>query len=204
MPNEPSSQNTSFQLHLPTSVPPRAVPTALLPACDLSERTAPDGPHFTEALSVAILSEHFEVAKYFVDKGYRLDRPYNWQIPYRVVSGNLAMIKWLRTHQLAGDRTPWLEDAASAGHLDIVKWIHVNMPEDTSTKEAMNGAASGGHLEVVKWLHENRSEGSSKRAMTGAATNAHLEVVDWLHEYRREHCAMWGSTALPRTATWRW
>ena len=52
----------------------------------------------------------------------------------------------------------------------------------------MDWAAKYGHLEIVKWLHVNRTEGCTKNAMDLAAENGHLEVVKWLHENRTEGC----------------
>ncbi len=40
-----------------------------------------------------------------------------------------------------------------------------------------NWSAGGGHLEVVKWLHMNPTEGCTTRAMDFAAGGGHLEVV---------------------------
>ncbi|TYZ63851.1 hypothetical protein PybrP1_000467 [[Pythium] brassicae (nom. inval.)] len=102
------------------------------------------------ALGVAILCRHFEVAKYLDNHGYRLGRVPRWVVPYHVVSGNLAMIKWLRAQKLAGDTTHWPCGAASCGHLEIVKWIHEHMSEDSCTTRAIDSPASGGHLEVVQ------------------------------------------------------
>lgn len=142
----------------------------------------------TELLGAAVRSGHFGVAKYLVAQGY----VFNWRsvelLRYDAVSGNLAMIEWLCT-QSKGIKTHWLDDAATAGHLEIVKWIHEHLPEDRCTANAMNVAASGGHLDVVQWLHENRSEGCTVQAMNDAATNGHLEIVQWLHTNRREGCS---------------
>ena len=45
----------------------------------------------------------------------------------------------------------------------------------------MDDAASSGHLEVIKWLHNNNStEGCSTNAMGYAASNGHLEIVKWM------------------------
>jgi len=51
-----------------------------------------------------------------------------------------------------------------------------------------NWAAKNGHLEVVKWLHENRKEGSTTKAMDFAAEYGHLEILKFLHENRKEGC----------------
>lgn len=47
----------------------------------------------------------------------------------------------------------------------------------------MNGAASAGHLEVMKWLNQNRIEAHTTYTMNYARINAakggHLEVIKW-------------------------
>jgi hypothetical protein len=45
------------------------------------------------------------------------------------------------------------------------------------TVNAMNYAARNGHLEVIKWLHINRSEGCTDDAINWAAAKGHLEVI---------------------------
>lgn len=79
--------------------------------------------------------------------------------------------------------------AARQGRLDIIMWIHTNLPFNGCSMDAMDGAARNGHLDVVKWLHANRIEGCSRLAMHYAAMNGHLEVVKWLHENRKEGCS---------------
>ena len=65
--------------------------------------------------------------------------------------------------------------AARNGHLDMVKWFHVNRSEGC-TIHAMNDAARNGHLDMVKWLHANRSEGCTISAMDDAAENGHCKT----------------------------
>jgi hypothetical protein len=77
------------------------------------------------------------------------------------------------------------EWAAKYGHLEVIKWLHVNRTEGC-TYWAMNYAAEHGHLEVVKWLRVNRTESCTYWAMHGAAENGHLEVIKWLYENRTE------------------
>ncbi|KAH9078073.1 hypothetical protein Ae201684P_019176 [Aphanomyces euteiches] len=81
--------------------------------------------------------------------------------------------------------------AAHFGHLNVVKFLHINRTEGCSS-EAMELAAEHGHMEVLQWLHANRSEGCSSYAMDHAARNGHLEIVQWLHAqgYECTHKAM--------------
>ncbi|AGO85060.1 Ankyrin repeat domain containing protein [Pandoravirus salinus] len=80
-----------------------------------------------------------------------------------------------------------MDEAAIAGHLDAVRFLHENRTEGCTTA-AMDGAAAGGHLAIVIYLHTHRIEGCTKAALTSAASNGHLDVVRWLHANRAEGC----------------
>jgi len=81
----------------------------------------------------------------------------------------------------SNDIPAFMDDAASFGHLEVVKFLHENRTEGC-TKNAIIWAASRGHLEVVKFLHFNRTEGCTTHAMDNAAKNGHIEVVKFLRE----------------------
>lgn len=78
-------------------------------------------------------------------------------------------------------------DAAEHGHLDVVRWLWLNVPDVKSAK-VLDAAARGGRLDVVKWLHEHGSEGCTTAAMDDAARLGHFEVLKWLHANRSEGC----------------
>ena len=66
--------------------------------------------------------------------------------------------------------------AASNGYLNLIKEkIYMSF-----TINAMDWAAESGHLEVVKWLHLNRKEGCTISAMNWAVEKGHLAIVEWL------------------------
>lgn len=67
----------------------------------------------------------------------------------------------------------------------VVTFLHENRGEGCTTA-AVDNAASGGHLELLKFLCRNRVEGGTVYAMVLAAWHGHLEVVKWLHENREE------------------
>ena len=71
-----------------------------------------------------------------------------------------------------------MNSAAENGYLHIVKWLHEN--GFNCTTSAMDNAARNGHLHIVKWLHENRTEGYSEWAMDDATRNGHLHIVEYL------------------------
>ncbi|TYZ68356.1 hypothetical protein PybrP1_005383, partial [[Pythium] brassicae (nom. inval.)] len=163
---------------------------------------------FTLQLNVHLLitSGHFEMAKFLAEAGYDLlpkskqsssgtrMGAATHQLRFKAwkgllqLEGNVETLQWLHDRGLARATDAWMESAARAGHLDIVKWILENFPGRVSASSAMDDAAANGHLEVVKWLHENRSEGCTTNAMDGAAANGHIDLVKWLHENRSEGC----------------
>lgn len=67
----------------------------------------------------------------------------------------------------------------------IVTFLHENRREGCTTG-AVDNAASGGHLGLLKFLCLNRAEGGTVYAMVLAAWHGHLEVVKWFHENREE------------------
>jgi len=75
--------------------------------------------------------------------------------------------------------------AASYGYLELIKERHEYLKFGI---DAMDYAARNGHLDVIKWLHINRSEGCTKYAMAMAAEHGHLDVLKWLHLNRSEGC----------------
>ncbi|KAF0720837.1 Aste57867_32 [Aphanomyces stellatus] len=78
-----------------------------------------------------------------------------------------------------------IDNAATNGHLVMVKSIH-GIPESECTTQAMDGAAANGHLEVVQFLHNYRTEGCTTDAVDAAAQNGHDEVVQFLLAERKE------------------
>lgn len=101
--------------------------------------------------------------------------------------------------------SPFVMDyAAENGHLEVIKWMHLNRTEGSSALAILKAAVNG-HLEVLKWLHLNRrGEGEGElegicrtEAMNLSAENGHLEVVKWLHTNRTEGCTTyamdWGA-----------
>jgi hypothetical protein len=102
--------------------------------------------------------------------------------------GHLDVIKWLHINLSMGFTTKAMDNAAEGGHLEVIKWLHCNRTEGCTMK-AIAVAARNGHLDVIKWLHSNRTEGCTASAMDNAAHGGHLDVIKWLHENRTEGCS---------------
>lgn len=50
-----------------------------------------------------------------------------------------------------------MESTAAGGHLDVVRFLHLNRQEGCTTG-ALRRSAPGGHYGTFKWLQENRNE----------------------------------------------
>ncbi|KAJ3403011.1 hypothetical protein HDV05_008120, partial [Chytridiales sp. JEL 0842] len=101
-------------------------------------------------------------------------------------SGNLDLVKYLIAK--VGCDTSAMDNAASAGHLEIVEYLQKFHGDVGCSRVAMNHAAAHGHLHILRFLHENRPEGCDVDAMNDAAANGHFQVVRYLHENRTEGC----------------
>jgi hypothetical protein len=97
---------------------------------------------------------------------------------------NFNLLNWFNENNL--DIVEWprhaMDWAAETGHLDIVKWLHINRTEGCTFKAIVN-AANNGHLDVVQWLHENRVEGRGSNALLAlsrAEWRLHHHIVEYL------------------------
>ncbi|EGZ28673.1 hypothetical protein PHYSODRAFT_420879, partial [Phytophthora sojae] len=109
-------------------------------------------------------------------------RPDNRALVAACEAGRLANLQLLAP-QVAGRHSDCATQAATYGHLDIMKWLHRH--GFAFTRELMNGAA------IVQWLHQHRNEGCTHDAIDYAVHHGHTEVAQWLLQYRTEGCSNW-------------
>ncbi|KAJ3118475.1 hypothetical protein HDU96_001294 [Phlyctochytrium bullatum] len=81
-----------------------------------------------------------------------------------------------------------IDIAVMRSDFEVVKFLHYHVAGAGCTTRAMNEAATNGSLDMVKFLHANRHEGCTATAMDYAAENNDLETVKFLHENRTEGC----------------
>ncbi|KAL7751559.1 hypothetical protein RI367_003023 [Sorochytrium milnesiophthora] len=112
-------------------------------------------------------------------------------------AGNLEIVRWLNENTACRCTTQAMDRAAALGRLDIVQYLDQNREEGCTT-DAMDNAAAGGFLDVVGWLHEHRTEGCTTAAMDAAAERGFLDVVRYLHEHRSEGCTTEAMNAAAR------
>lgn len=97
--------------------------------------------------------------------------------------------------------TKAMDEAATRGRLDIVKWLSV-VRNEGCTSAAIDGAARNGHLNVVKWLCHRFVGRCSSDVVNAAAKNGHVEVVKWLCRRRASpepFIITYGVQAIART-----
>ena len=86
-------------------------------------------------------------------------------------------------------------EAASQGHLPILKWLVAKAPDKlqdmiaTYSYEAFSGAVCQGHLPILEWLAEKAPDelqdmiaAYSYRAFREAASHGQLPILEWLAE----------------------
>ena len=93
-----------------------------------------------------------------------------------VRKGYLSTLKHMHSRGRLSRKKDLCEDAASGGHLDVLKWARENdCPWDELT---CMYAAKHGHLGTLRWARENGCPWD-KRTCSGAALGGHLEVLKW-------------------------
>ena len=60
-----------------------------------------------------------------------------------------------------GDMADYVNELIEQDYADLDAWRSGRI----SPEEAMDRAAENGHIEIVKWLHINRKEGCTKNVM---------------------------------------
>ncbi|KAJ8548548.1 hypothetical protein ON010_g11124 [Phytophthora cinnamomi] len=119
-------------------------------------------------------------------------------------SGHLEVVKWFHTARSESCTTKAMDHAAENGHFEMVKWLHENTTAGC-TAHAMNYAARNGNLDMVKWLHENTTAGCTTHAMDAAAARGHLDVCKWLHANRSEGCTVQAvEYSVGNLRVWSW
>jgi len=73
-----------------------------------------------------------------------------------------------------------LDHCQKRNHLQLLKWMYVNVP-NAKSRYVIDRAAFWGQLDVIIWFHENKpDQGCTHWAMEGASYNGHLDIIQWL------------------------
>lgn len=111
-------------------------------------------------------TEHFEIVRFLDENEYSFDKKKIAEVRFCTEIGDLEIVKWVCARHFAVGPVCWIDEAAAAGHLHIIKWVHEDIYGVTCSARAFNGASKNGHFEILAWLHANRMKGCSRSAGT--------------------------------------
>ena len=97
-------------------------------------------------------------------------------------AGDLEGLQWLHSQEPPGHWTDHLcSEAAAGGHLEVLQWARSQEPPCDWGVDACSKAAAGGHLEVLQWARSQEPPCPwDKTTCSEAARGGHLEVLQWL------------------------
>ena len=117
-----------------------------------------------------------------------------------VSSGNVELVKWLRSDDVAGpsgERCPWdawvLYAAVESGSMELVKWLRSDKAAGLGGEKCpwdakvLQAAAMRRNVELVKWLRSEEAAGPDGQpcpwdegVLWAAVKTGNLELVKWL------------------------
>lgn len=103
-----------------------------------------------------------------------------------------------------GSRDFLMESAIESGSVSVAKWCCDTAP---IPKQACEEAASNGHLPMLRWLREEKREAWDSYTCCGAAANGHLEVLMYARRQRDDdgrpiECCPWDEAVCYNAVIW--
>jgi hypothetical protein len=108
------------------------------------------------------------------------------------LNGNLRILQWLRSHprfhQLLGEAGEWARGSSAAaaycGDINMLTWLHTQVPSCQWGYIPCCLAAYKGHFETLKWLRSSDESPCpwNHKVCNSAAAGGHLEILKWLIE----------------------
>ena len=122
--------------------------------------------------------EHFPWYEYDYDVEEEMDETYFcWKVAQ---TKKLELLKWAREEKKCKRDSGTINEAASQGYLEMVKYCVANGCHIDG--RACAWAADGGHLEVLKYLREEAKAPWGSGTASLAALNGHLHILEYLVE----------------------
>jgi Ankyrin repeats (3 copies) len=128
----------------------------------------------TATLSIAVRKGQLFLLKFLCEYCHidECEEAYNL-LTEAVLSNHLDIVKFLCSQSIGHEMA--IVYAATAGHIDIVQWLHDHGPQRNALS-ALGMAARCGHMDVVQYLHTKLVDKGIKRAKEGG----HQNIIDWL------------------------
>jgi len=91
-------------------------------------------------------------------------------------------MKWIYYYKKKRRSSYGLVWASKEGHINVVKWmVERKIHSDVGNYDAVYEAASSGHLDILKTFHRNNYP-FDVALMDAATTNGHLDILKWLYD----------------------
>jgi hypothetical protein len=136
----------------------------------------------------AAINGHLNVIEYYYNNVNILDMEQNNEDKFlsniltaAVASGNLNLVKWLKTRGASLERMFTFNEAIVKGHFEIIKYFHRTCVNVFNMK-ACSLAALHGHLEILKYLLRNGCKYHSD-ICSPAALHGHLDCLVYVHTF---------------------
>jgi len=101
-------------------------------------------------------------------------------------SSHLSIVEWLVFHAGGNFSDAAFHNAASQGHVHILKWLqqnkHLNIQGEWNLNPqnfALEQAAAQGHLDAVQWLYKNMGAKLSVCAVDKSIQMGHTKITEW-------------------------
>ena len=107
--------------------------------------------------------------------------------------GNMEMVKYCVAKECPIDNDA-CKDAASIGHLEILKYLHEDVKAPWDWITALQ-AAENGHLHILEYLVERKYDEFNGATVVIAAEKGHLDCLKYLHETAK---APWQNEAVQK------
>ncbi|KDO35149.1 hypothetical protein SPRG_01216 [Saprolegnia parasitica CBS 223.65] len=130
---------------------------------------------------------HLKVLQFLVALG--VSGPLHLVLANAAVAGHLSMVAYLHDTSGVPVTSETLILACVFGRIEVAQYAHDVADDGIWDPETVDCAARRGHLNIVRFLHQFDYDGFSSRTMDVAAEHGHLEVVRFLHEHRFEGCS---------------
>ena len=134
--------------------------------------------------------EHFPWYEYDYDVEEEMDETYFcWKVAQ---TNKLELLKWAREEKKCEWDEGTINEAASQGYLEMVKYCVANGCHIDG--RACAWAADGGHLEVLKYLREEAKAPWDSATANVSAANGHLHILEYLVERKFDKYNEWACT----------
>lgn len=128
-------------------------------------------------INAAISSGHGDIADWILENR-RSERPTEHALDGAAAEGHLHMFE--KYGSSLGYSYVAMENAASYGHLEILKWIHEHEKIQNWSCRTIDFAIENQHFEIAKWIFQTHKTACTQESIYLLAENGALEMLKWI------------------------